>query len=348
MHILILGSGGREHAFAWKIAQSVRCTTLSIAPGNAGTAQVGKNVALNPLDFPQVASFCLENAVDMILVGPEAPLVEGIRDYFQADKKLRKILIVGPGKAGAVMEGSKAWSKAFMGRHNIPTAGYREFSAETLKEGLAYLENQSLPIVLKADGLAAGKGVIIAQSHEEAATEFRAMLDGKFGEASAKVVIEEFLDGIEYSVFVLTDGSDYVLLPEAKDYKRIGEGDAGLNTGGMGAVSPVPFMTPELWEKTTKEIIEPTVQGLSSENIDYKGFIFFGLIKVGDQPKVIEYNARMGDPETEVVFPRIKSDIVPLLKACAQGKLKGKKIRFENGFATTTFLVSGGYPETYS
>lgn len=347
MNILILGSGGREHAFAWKIAQSRHCEALYIAPGNAGTADIGTNVALNPNDFPAIGAFCLEHTIGLVVVGPEEPLVRGIRDYFESEKTLKKILLVGPGKAGAVMEGSKAWSKAFMQRHAIPTAAYAEFTADTLDAGLDFLKKQTLPIVLKADGLAAGKGVLICQSHEEAALEFRAMLGGKFGAAGATVVVEEFLDGIEYSVFILTDGKDYVLLPEAKDYKRIGEGDTGLNTGGMGAVSPVPFVDEALWEKTIQQIVEPTVRGLEAEKIPYKGFIFFGLINVDGQPKVIEYNARMGDPETEVVFPRIKSDIVPLLKACALGKLKGKKLRLDKKFAATTFLVSGGYPEAY-
>lgn len=348
MHILLLGSGGREHALAWKIAQSKRCTQLSIAPGNAGTSACGQNIALSPLDFEAVGRFCLENQVAMVVVGPEEPLVRGIWDFFQENEPLRHIPVIGPSRAGAVLEGSKAWSKKFMQRHSIPTAAYREFTGEEIEAGVAYLRQHTLPIVLKADGLAAGKGVVIAQTHDEAETEFRDMLGGKFGAASARVVVEEFLSGIEFSVFVLTDGKTYKILPEAKDYKRIGEGDTGPNTGGMGAVSPVPFVDEAMWAKVEERIIRPTVQGLRKEKIPYKGFIFFGLIRVNDEPMVIEYNCRMGDPETEVVIPRLKNDLVQLLKHCARGTLGKVKIRADRRTATTVFLVSGGYPGDYA
>lgn len=345
--ILLLGGGGREHAFALKLSRSPRCEQLFIAPGNAGTSDCGQNVALNPLDFPAVENFVLDQHINMVVVGPEEPLVRGIWDYFQGKESLKNIAVIGPSKAGAMLEGSKAWSKKFMQRHQIPTAAYREFTGETLEEGLLYLKNHALPIVLKADGLAAGKGVLICESHAEAAQEFREMLGGKFGSSGHRVVVEAFLSGIEFSVFVLTDGKNYRILPEAKDYKRIGEGDTGLNTGGMGAVSPVPFVDETMWQKVADRIIRPTVEGLRKEKIAYKGFIFIGLIKVNDEPYVIEYNCRMGDPETEVVLPRLKNDLITLLDNCARGTLGRVKIRTDRRTAATIVLVSGGYPGDY-
>jgi phosphoribosylamine---glycine ligase len=348
MHILLLGSGGREHTIAWKIAQSKLCTQLYIAPGNAGTSDYGQNIDINPLDFEAIKTFCLQKNIEMLIVGPEEPLVRGIWDFFKNDSALKSIAVIGPSAAGAIMEGSKAWSKKFMQRHKIPTAAYREFDGTQLEAALKYLSNHTLPIVLKADGLAAGKGVIICQNHAEAAAEMREMLGGKFGEASAKVVVEQFLDGIEFSVFALTDGKNYKILPEAKDYKRIGEGDTGLNTGGMGAVSPVPFVDAEMWQKVEERIIKPTIKGIKKEKINYQGFVFFGLIRVNNEPFVIEYNCRLGDPETEVVLPRLKNDLVQLFQATTSGKLSRIKIRTDKRVATTVFLVSGGYPGDYA
>jgi phosphoribosylamine---glycine ligase len=348
MNILILGSGGREHTLAWKIKQSPKCDKLFVAPGNAGTGQIAENINISLTDFPKLAEFSLNNNIELIVVGPEAPLVDGVVDYFKGRNDLKNISIIGPDKTGAQLEGSKDFSKNFMNRYGIPTASSKTFTERNLADGLAYLETHPTPIVLKADGLAAGKGVIITSDKEEAKKILTEMLANKmFGEASSKVVIEQYLDGIEVSVFVLNDGKNYLLLPEAKDYKRIGEADAGPNTGGMGAVSPVPFADKAFMKKVEEKVIKPTVEGLKKDGIHYVGFIFFGLMNCQGEPWVIEYNARLGDPETEVIIPRIKDDLVDILLAAAKGNLSDTKIQFDERTATTVMLVAGGYPDVY-
>ena len=349
MNVLILGSGGREHALAWKISQSSSCNKLFIAPGNAGTDLVGVNKNINVTDFDAIKHLVIDEDIEMVVVGPEDPLVNGIYDFFKNDNDLNNVSIIGPSKEGAQLEGSKKFAKEFMQRHNIPTAKYKSFDKDTLQDGCDFLETLSPPYVLKADGLAAGKGVLIIESISEAKSELKSMLlDSKFGQASSTVVIEEFLDGIELSVFVITNGDTYKILPTAKDYKRIGEGDTGLNTGGMGAVSPVPFVDRFFMEKIEQEIIKPSIEGLKKENISYKGFLFIGLIKVGSEPKVIEYNVRLGDPETEVVIPRIKSDFLNLLKGIKDGTFSEKDLNISEDVAATVMLVSGGYPQKYN
>ena len=348
MNILVIGSGGREYTLAWKLVQSYKCNRLFVAPGNAGTELIAENVEINVNDFPSIGEFVVQNDIGLVVVGPEDPLVNGIRDFFEGDDRLKDIALVGPGLSGARLVGSKDFSKAFMGKHGIPTAQSKTFTVEDIEAGLEYLTHCNMPIVLKADGLAAGKGVIIAENLEEAQKTLKSMLlEKQFGKASAKVLIEEFLEGIELSVFVLCDGKDYIILPEAKDYKRIGENDTGLNTGGMGAVSPVRFADEEFLSKVKQHIVEPTVNGLQAEGIDYRGFIFIGLMNVNGDPYVIEYNVRMGDPETQVVIPRIKNDLVDVLMKVAHGELKDYELSVSDRYAATVVMVSGGYPGSY-
>ncbi len=348
MNILILGNGAREHAFAWKLSQSKIPAQLFIAPGNAGTLQFGKNINISLQDLNAVKKACIDNRIEMIFVGPEDPLVNGIYDFITGDPELKNTMVIGPSKKAAQLEGSKSYAKAFMQRHNIPTAAYKEFDISNYEEGIHYIKEHPLPVVLKADGLAAGKGVLICQNHIEAMAEFELMIQqAKFGAAGKKVVVEEFLDGIELSVFALTDGKNFVLLPEAKDYKRVGEGDTGLNTGGMGAISPVPFAHEAFMQKVVEKIVSPTIMGLQKEDLDYKGFVFFGLIKVGDEPMVIEYNCRMGDPESEVVLLRLKNDLVGLFTRCSRGELANENIEIDPRCAATIVAVSGGYPGNY-
>jgi phosphoribosylamine--glycine ligase len=348
MNILVLGSGGREHTFAWKLAKSNRCKNLFVAPGNSGTSAIATNLTIGVTDFDAIKKAVIQNKIDLVVVGPEDPLVQGVHDFFLQDEALKNVAVIGPQKAAAELEGSKEFAKKFMMRHNIPTAAYESFTKDNVEEGYRFLETLKAPYVLKADGLAAGKGVLILNDLDEAKAELKSMLvDAKFGDASTKVVVEEFLDGIELSCFVLTDGKDYKILPTAKDYKRIGEGDTGLNTGGMGAVSPVPFATKEFLDKIETRVVRPTVEGLKKDNLPYVGFIFIGLIKVGDDPKVIEYNVRMGDPETEVVLPRLKTDLVEVFEAMANQTLSEVRIEIDERAATTVMLVSGGYPEAY-